>query len=110
MLERADIDMKNRVRTTLEQVYHQRSEDFISIPQQMEGIQNQLVENAKKRMRTSVDDPMYDLLEEEKRDLMERQGCLKPRKKSLVWWTARKTSIDYTAYWAILKQYGLPLT
>jgi hypothetical protein len=82
-LEQADIDMKDRVRTTLEQVYNQQSEDFVSIPQQMEGIQTHLVENARKRMRTSVDDPMYGMLEEEQRDLMERQKALEAKKEKL---------------------------
>ena len=82
-LEGADIEMKDRVRATLEQVYNQQSEDFVSIPQQIEGIQTQLVENAKKRMKTSVDDPMYDMLEEEKRDLMERQKSLEAKKEKL---------------------------
>lgn len=82
-LEQADIDMKDRVRATLEQVYNQQSEDFVSIPQQIEGIKTQLVENAKKRMKTSVDDPMYDMLEEEKRDLMERQKSLEAKKEKL---------------------------
>jgi hypothetical protein len=82
-LEGADIDMKDRVRTTLEQVYHQQSEDYISIPEQIEGIKTQLVENAKKRMKTSVDDPMYDMLEEEKRDLMARQKALEAKKEKL---------------------------
>ena len=80
-LEQADIE--DRVRTTLEQVYNQQSEDFVSIPQQIEGIQTQLVENARKRMKTSVDDPMYDMLEEEKRDLMERQRALEAKKEKL---------------------------
>jgi Resolvase, N terminal domain len=82
-LEQADIDMKDRVRTTLEQVYDQQSEDFVSIPQQIDGIKTQLVENAKKRMKTSVDDPMYDMLEVEKRDLMERQKSLEAKKEKL---------------------------
>ena len=82
-LESADIQMKDRVRTTLEQVYTQQSEDFASIPQQLEGIKNQLVENAQKRMRTSVNDPMYLMLEEEKQDLIERQTALEAKKEKL---------------------------
>ncbi|MEO8956132.1 MAG: hypothetical protein ABI396_13360, partial [Ktedonobacteraceae bacterium] len=82
-LEGADIEMEDRVRATLEQVYNQQSEDFVSIPQQIEGIKTQLVENAKKRMKTSVDDPMYAMLEEEKRDLMERQKSLEIKKEKL---------------------------
>jgi hypothetical protein len=82
-LENADIRMKERVRTTLEQVYTQQAEDFASIPQQLEGIKNQLFENAQKRMRTSVNDPMYFMLEEEKQDLMERQVALEAKKDRL---------------------------
>jgi hypothetical protein len=82
-LEGADIDMKDRVRVTLEQVYNQQSEDFVSIPQQIEGIKTQLVENARKRMKTSVDDPMYDMLEEEKHDLIKRQKALEAKKEKL---------------------------
>lgn len=82
-LESADTRMKDRVRMTLEQVYNQQSEDFASIPQQLEGIKNQLVENAQKRMRTSVNDPMYLMLEEEKQDLMERQSALEAKKEKL---------------------------
>ncbi|GHO66552.1 hypothetical protein KSC_054440 [Ktedonobacter sp. SOSP1-52] len=82
-LEKADIEMRDRVRATLEEVYNQQSEDFVSIPQQVQGIKMQLVENAKKRMKTNVDDPMYDMLEEEKRDLMERQQSLEAKKEKL---------------------------
>jgi hypothetical protein len=82
-LEQSDIEMKDRVKATLEQVYNQQSEDFVSIPQQIEGIKTQLVENAKKRMKTSVDDPMYDMLEIEKHDLMERQKSLEAKKEKL---------------------------
>ncbi len=82
-LEKADITLKDKVKTTLEKVYNQQSQEFISIPQQIEGIQTQLLENAKKRMKTSVDDPMYDMLEEEKRDLMERQKSLEAKKEKL---------------------------
>ena len=70
-LEKADRQMKDKVKETLEQVYDQQSEDYVSIHQQIEGIKIQLVENARKRMKTSVDDPMYDMLEEEKRDPLE---------------------------------------
>jgi hypothetical protein len=82
-LEQSDIDMKERIRTTLEQVYDQQAEDFVSIPQQIEGIKTQLVENAKKRMRTGADDPMYGMLEEEARELMERQQALEAKKEKL---------------------------
>jgi hypothetical protein len=83
VLEKADIEMKDRVRTALEQVYNQQSEDFISIPRQLEGIQAQLVENAKKRLRTSTDDTLYPMLEEEKLALTERQQALEAKKDKL---------------------------
>ena len=82
-LEKADRQMKDKVKATLEQVYDQQSEDFVSIHQQIEGIKIQLVENAKKRMKTSVDDPMYGMLEEEARDLLERQKSLETKKEKL---------------------------
>ncbi len=82
-LEKADRQMKDKVKATLEQVYDQQSEDFVSIHQQIEGIKTQLVENAKKRMKTSVDDPMYAMLEEEERDLLARQKSLEAKKEKL---------------------------
>jgi hypothetical protein len=82
-LERADLQMKDKVKTTLEEVYNQQSADFVSIHEQLKGIEAQLVENAKKRMRTSVDDPMYTMLEEEKTDLMERCSELEAKKDKL---------------------------
>ncbi|EFH90307.1 hypothetical protein [Ktedonobacter racemifer] len=82
-LENADITMSDKVKTTLDQVYNQQSEDFVSIPQQIQGIKTQLTENAKKRMKTSVDDPMYEMLEEEKHDLMQRQKSLESKKEKL---------------------------
>jgi hypothetical protein len=82
-LEKADLQMKDKVKATLEAVYSQQSEDFVSIHEQLRGIQAQLVENAKKRMRTSVDDPMYIMLEEEQSDLLERQNDLEAKKDRL---------------------------
>lgn len=82
-LEKADRQMKDKVKATLEEVHNQQSEDFVSIHQQVEGIKTQLVENAKKRMKTSVNDPMYGMLEEEARDLLERQKSLEAKKEKL---------------------------
>jgi hypothetical protein len=82
-LEKADRQMKDKVKETLDQVYRQQSEDFVSIPHQIEGIKAQLVENAKKRMRTSADDPIYDMLEVEAKDLLERQRELEAKKEKL---------------------------
>jgi len=82
-LERADKTMKERVRATLEQVYNQQSEDFVSIPRQIDGIKAQLVENAKKRIRTSEADPLFAMLEVEAKELLERQGELEAKKDKL---------------------------
>ncbi len=82
-LEKADQQMKDKVKATLEQVYDQQSEDFVSIHQQIEGIQTQLVENAKKRMRTSEADPMYNMLDVEAKELLERQRDLEAKKSKL---------------------------
>ena len=82
-LERADRQMKDKVKATLEQVYEQQSGDFVSIHKQLEGIAIQLVENAKKRMRTSEADPLYGMLEVEAEDLLERQRELEAKKDKL---------------------------
>jgi hypothetical protein len=82
-LEKADRKMKDKVKATLEQVYDQQSEDFVSIHQQIEGIKTQLVENAKKRMKTSTEDPMYGMLQEEEQDLLQRRNSLEAKKEKL---------------------------
>ena len=82
-LERADRQMKDKVKATLEQVYEQQSGDFVSIHKQLEGMAIQLVENAKKRMRTSEADPLYGMLEVEAEDLLERQRELEAKKDKL---------------------------
>jgi hypothetical protein len=82
-LERADRQMKDKVKATLEQIYDQQSGDFVSIHKQLEGIAIQLVENAKKRMRTSEADPLYGMLEVEAEDLLERQRELEAKKDKL---------------------------
>jgi hypothetical protein len=82
-LEAADKNIQEKVKIALEQVYDQQSEDFVSIHEQIEEIKRQLLENAKKRMKTSVDDPMYDMLEEEKNELMLKQKSLEAKKERL---------------------------
>jgi hypothetical protein len=82
-LEKADLQMRDKVKETLEAVFNQQSEDFVSIHEQLSGIELQLLENAKKRMRTSVDDPMYIMLEVEKNDLVQRQAELEAKKNKL---------------------------
>jgi len=79
-LEKADKQMKDKVKATLEQIYGQQSEDFVSIHKQLDGIKIQLTENAKKRMKTSADDPMYALLQEEANDLLASQKSLEAKK------------------------------
>ena len=83
ILEKADRHMKDKVKATLEQVHNQQTEDFVSIHQQISGIKTQLVENAKKRMKASVDDPMYVMLEEEAQELLVRQKSLEAKKEKL---------------------------
>jgi Resolvase, N terminal domain len=70
-LEAADKNIQEKVKVALEQLHAQQADDFVSIHEQLEAIQKQLLENAKKRMKTSMDDPMYDMLEGEKDDLMQ---------------------------------------
>jgi hypothetical protein len=82
-LETADRNIQNKVKVALEQVYAQHAENFVSIHEQLEELTRQLVENAKKRMKTSVDDPMYDMLEEEKAELMQKQKALEAKKERL---------------------------
>ena len=57
-LESADNNLKDRVKTALEQVYDQQSEDFVSIHEQLKGLEIQLSENAEKRLATSNKDPL----------------------------------------------------
>lgn len=78
-----DEDIADKVRETLEQVYNQQGEDFVSIEDQLKGIQIQLAENVKKRKKTRSDDPMYDELQEEADDLLQRQSELKAKKEKL---------------------------
>ncbi len=82
-LEAADKNVREKVKTTLEQVYDRQSEDFVSIHEQLAAIEKQLKENARKRMKTSVDDPMYDMLEEEKDELIQKQKSVEAKKERL---------------------------
>lgn len=82
-LEASDRKIQDKVKVALEQVYEQQSEDFVSIHEQLAAMERQLKENAKKRMKTSVDDPMYDMLEEEKDELMQKKKALEVKKERL---------------------------
>ena len=82
-LEAADKNIQEKVKVALEQLHAQQADDFVSIHNQLEAIQKQLLENAKKRMKTSVDDPMYAMLEDEKKELMQTQKSLEAKKERL---------------------------
>src|SRR6266702_191711 len=82
-LERADKTMKERVRATLEQVYNQQSEDFVSIHEQLKGIDIQLLENAEKRLATSTKDPLYAKLQAQAEELLVTKEKLEVKKDRL---------------------------
>jgi hypothetical protein len=81
----ADTDKKiaEKVRTTLEQMQKTHGQDFKSILDQLAGIALQLKENTAKRKKTSVNDPLYDELQAEAEDLLQRQAALEMKKKNL---------------------------
>jgi hypothetical protein len=78
-----DRHIADRVKTTLEQVYNQQGEDFVSIHEQLTGIEIQLAENAKKRMKTRSDDPMYAMLQKEADGLLLIKARLEAKKERL---------------------------
>jgi hypothetical protein len=82
-LERADRTMKERVKATLEQVYNQQSEDFVSIHEQLKGIDIQLLENAEKRLSTSTKDPLYFKLQAQANELLATREKLEAKKERL---------------------------
>lgn len=82
-LESADKTMNNRVRMALEQVYDQQSEDFVSIHEQLKGIEIQLAENAEKRLDTSKKDPLYARLQKQADDLLHTKEQLEAKKEKL---------------------------
>lgn len=65
-----DRNIANKVKVTLEQVYHQQSDDFVSIHEQLKGIEIQLLENAEKRLMTSNKDPLYARLQAQAVELL----------------------------------------
>jgi len=79
----SDKTVKDRVKTSLEQVYTRQQEDFASIVAQLGGISVQLTENAKKRIKTNKDGPMYDKLADEASTLLEHQKSLEAKKDKL---------------------------
>src|SRR6266566_5378412 len=78
-LERADRTMKERVRATLEKVYNQQSEDFVSIHEQLKGLELQLSENAEKRLATSSKDPLYARLQAQADELLQTKEQLEAK-------------------------------
>ena len=82
-LTATDKNIAEKVRTTLEQMYKQQGEEFVSIPDQLEGIEIQLLENAKKRFKTSEKDPLYAMLQAEAEDLLQKQAALEAKKDKL---------------------------
>jgi Resolvase, N terminal domain len=82
-LERADNNLKDRVKTALEQVYDQQSEDFVSIHEQLKGLEIQLAENAEKRLETSKKDPLYAKLQKQADELLQTKEQLEMKKDKL---------------------------
>ena len=82
-LERADNNLKDRVKTALEQVYDQQSDDFVSIHAQLEGLEIQLADNADKRLATSKKDPLYAKLQKQADELLQTKEQLEMKKDKL---------------------------
>ncbi len=82
-LEQADRNMKDKVRETLEQVYDQQSEDFVSIHDQLKAIDIQLLDNAEKRLLTSQKDPLYAKLQDQANELLRTKELLEAKKEQL---------------------------
>ncbi|HLX57515.1 MAG TPA: hypothetical protein VKR83_10850 [Ktedonobacteraceae bacterium] len=82
-LERADKNLRDRVKTALEQVYDQQSEDFVSIHEQLKGLEIQLADNAEKRLATSSKDPLYARLQKQADELLQTKEQLEAKKDRL---------------------------
>ncbi len=82
-LECADNNLKDRVKIALEQVYDQQSEDFVSIHEQLKGLELQLSENAEKRLATSSKDPLYARLQAQADELLQTKEQLEAKKEKL---------------------------
>ncbi len=82
-LERADHNLKDRVKTALEQVYDQQSEGFVSIHEQLKGLEIQLADNAEKRLETSKKDPLYAKLQKQADELLQTKEQLEMKKDKL---------------------------
>ena len=82
-LEKADNNLKDRVKTALEQVYDQQSEDFVSIHEQLKGLEIQLADNAEKRLETSKKDPLYTRLQAQADELLQTKEQLEAKKDRL---------------------------
>ena len=82
-LEKADNNLKDRVKIALEQVYDQQAEDFVSIHEQLKGLEIQLLENAEKRLETSKKDPLYAKLQAQADELLRTKEQLEMKKERL---------------------------
>ncbi len=81
-LEKADRTIKDKVKTTLEQVYNQQSEDFVSIHEQLKGIAIQLQANAKK-IANENDEELEKELRIKRTELLAIQEDLERKKDKL---------------------------
>lgn len=81
-LEKADRNMKDKVKETLEQVYKQQSDDFASIHEQLKGIAVQLQTNAKK-IANENDEELEMELRAKRAELLAIQEDLERKKNKL---------------------------
>jgi hypothetical protein len=82
-LQKADHNLRDRVKTALEQVYDQQSEDYVSIHEQLKGLEIQLADNAEKRLETSKKDPLYAKLQRQADGLLQTKEQLEMKKDKL---------------------------
>lgn len=73
----------DKIKITLEQVHNQQSADFVSINDQLAGIETQLSENAEKRLGTSKKDPLYGKLQEQAEELLQIKERLEAKKEKV---------------------------
>lgn len=83
VLESADRKMNLRVKEALDAIHNQQSEDFVSIYEQLKGIEAQLAENAEKRLDTSKKDPLYGKLQNQADGLLTIKEHLAVKKDKL---------------------------
>jgi hypothetical protein len=114
-LEKADNNLKDRVKTALEQVYDQQSEDFVSIHEQLKGLEIQLADNAEKRLETSKKDPLYAKLQAQADELLQTKEQLEMKvevvsphwlRLSIDWLDAVCPRIDIAYLWKVTPTRG----